>query len=372
MGGGTGGDPTPSGDDDGNLTLTAPDLLIDASERAAVAFTVSGLDADATAVVTVSDGTASVSGSLAADGTLLLDLSGLADGPLTSAVTATDTGGATATVAGPGLTLLVPSGDDDGNLTLTAPDLLIDASERAAVAFTVSGLDADATAVVTVSDGTASVSGSLAADGTLLLDLSGLADGPLTSAVTATDTGGATATVAGPGLMLLVPSGDDDGNLALTAPDLVIDASERAAVDLHRLGARRRRHRGGDGERRHGERQRVAAANGTLVLDLTGLAYGALTSAVTATDGGGATATVAGPGLTLLAPSGDDDGNLALAAPDLLSTARSGGGDLYRLGSRRRRHRGGHRQRRQRRASAGRSRPTATWCSTSPAWPTGR
>ena len=84
--------------------------MIDASERAAVAFTVSGLDADAIAVVTVSDGTASVSGSLSADGTLLLDLSGLSDGPLTSSVTATDTGGATATVAGPGLSLsTVPS-----------------------------------------------------------------------------------------------------------------------------------------------------------------------------------------------------------------------------------------------------------------------
>ena len=43
-----------------------------------------------------------------------------------------------------------PSGDDDGNLALTAPDLSIDADERDAVAFTVSGLDADATAVVTV------------------------------------------------------------------------------------------------------------------------------------------------------------------------------------------------------------------------------
>ena len=193
--------PSPA-DDDGNLALGAPDLTIDSLEMTAVTFTVTGLDADATALVTVSDGAASVSGSLSANGDLVLDLSDLAFGSLTTSVTATDAGGATATVAGPALTLAPASGDDDGNLALAAPDLAIDGAEMTAVTFTVTGLDADATALVTVSDGAASVSGSLSADGDLVLDLSDLADGPLTTSVTATDAGGATATVAGPGLTL--------------------------------------------------------------------------------------------------------------------------------------------------------------------------
>ncbi|MCR9088249.1 MAG: SGNH/GDSL hydrolase family protein, partial [Rhodobacteraceae bacterium] len=199
--------PDESADADGNLALSAPDLDIDANELGAVSFTVAGIDADATAEITVSDGVSSVTGLLAADGTVVLDLSPLADGPLTSSVTATDTTGNTATVAGPGLTLdstPVPdeSADADGNLALSAPDLAIDANEVGAVSFTVAGIDADATAEITISDGVASVTGLLAADGTVVLDLSTLADGPLTSSVTATDITGNTATVPGPGLTL--------------------------------------------------------------------------------------------------------------------------------------------------------------------------
>ncbi|MCK0169430.1 type I secretion C-terminal target domain-containing protein, partial [Jannaschia sp. S6380] len=205
-----------TGDDDGNLSLSAPDLEIDAGEVGAVGFTLSGLDADATAVITVSDGSASVvSGTIAADGTVTLDLTALSDGPLSSSVTATDAGGNTATVAGPALDLRTQpdsSADEDGNLALSAPDLQIDSDEVGAVGFTLSGLDADATAVITVSDGSASVtSGTIAADGSVTLDLSSLADGPLTSSVTATDTTGNTATVAGPGLTLDTVTPPDPG-----------------------------------------------------------------------------------------------------------------------------------------------------------------
>ena len=95
-------------DDDGNLALSVPDLVIDGAEKTAVTVSVTGIDADASAEVTVSDGVTSVSGSLATDGDLVLDLTGLADGALTTSVTATDGDGATASVAGPALTL-VPS-----------------------------------------------------------------------------------------------------------------------------------------------------------------------------------------------------------------------------------------------------------------------
>ncbi|WP_428929729.1 family 16 glycosylhydrolase [Marinibacterium sp. SX1] len=195
------GSPSPA-DDDGNLALSAPDLLIDGAEAGAVDFVISGLDADATAEVTVTDGTNTVTGTIATNGTLTLDLSSLDDGPLTSSVTATDGDGATATAGGPGLTLVPAAGDDDGNLALSLPDTEIDATEMSAVSFVVTGIDANATAEVFVTDGTSTISGSLAADGTLLLDLTGLADGALTTSVTATDINGATTTLAGPGLTL--------------------------------------------------------------------------------------------------------------------------------------------------------------------------
>ena len=193
--------PSPA-DDDGNLALTAPDLLVDRLDAGTVRFEVTGIDADATAEVVVSDGVAEVSGTLPSDGPLDLDLTPLADGPLTSRVTATDGNGATATVSGPELTLVPAGGDDDGNLALTAPDLAIDGSEIGAVRFEVTGIDADATAEVVVSDGVAEVSGTLPSDGPLDLDLTPLADGPLTSRVTATDANGSQTTVQGPALSL--------------------------------------------------------------------------------------------------------------------------------------------------------------------------
>ncbi len=201
--------PDVSADEDGNLTLSAPDTVIDANEMTAVSLTVSGIDADADAIVTVTDSSgASVSGALASDGAVVLDLSSLVDGALTTNVTATDTNANVASAAGPGLSLdktPVPdlSADQDGNLMLSAPDTDIDVTEVTAVSMTVSGLDADADAVVTVTDsGGASVSGALASDGAVVLDLSSLADGALTTNVTATDTSANTATVAGPALNL--------------------------------------------------------------------------------------------------------------------------------------------------------------------------
>ena len=484
--------PSPA-DDDGNLALTAPDLTIDGAEAGAVTFSVTGIDADATAEVTVSDGTASVSGVLSSDGDLVLDLSSLTDGTLTTSVTATDGDGATATIQGPDLTLVPASGDDDGNLTLTAPDLAIDGSELGAVTFSVTGIDADATAEVTVSDGTASVSGVLSSDGDLVLDLSSLTDGALTTSVTATDAFGSETTVAGPGLTLdsapppptpptpidetftsdaggfvfsddafrgtaepdyasgvaeggvirvtlgggglrapvtdisggwsrtfdtsagqegtltlryrialtedldagefgevlvlvdgveysvatleatdsdseVLDSGfvdvaldlgalsggtheltlggylnqrtrsnevatiefdsvelalsspspaDDDGNLALTAPDLTIDGAEAGAVTFSVTGIDADATAEVTVSDGTASVSGVLSSDGDLVLDLSSLTDGTLTTSVTATDGDGATATIQGPDLTLVPASGDDDGNLTLTAPDL-------------------------------------------------------
>ncbi|MDH4651395.1 MULTISPECIES: S-layer family protein [unclassified Pseudomonas] len=75
--------------------------------------------------------------------------------------------------------------DADNDLTLTVAESLINASEKSAVSYTVNGLDADASATATFTDGTNSVIG---VDG--IVDLSGLIDGAIRATVTATDTAG--------------------------------------------------------------------------------------------------------------------------------------------------------------------------------------
>ncbi|MBM7069089.1 SGNH/GDSL hydrolase family protein, partial [Actibacterium sp. 188UL27-1] len=188
-------------DDDGNLSLSAPVLLLDLNDAATATFTVAGLDADTTGVVSVTDGVSTVQAA-ASNGAMQLDLSGLNLGSLTSQVVATDGDGATATAAGPALTLVPAGADDDGNLVLSAPDMDIDSNEQGAVTFTVAGLDADATGVISVTDGVSTATGGVTADGDVVIDLSGLSDGALTSTILATDANGATTTTQGPALTL--------------------------------------------------------------------------------------------------------------------------------------------------------------------------
>ncbi|MEL6387935.1 MAG: calcium-binding protein, partial [Pseudomonadota bacterium] len=63
-----------------------------------------GIDADATVVVDVTDGINTASGALTTDGTALIDISGLSDGVLSTSVTVTDDALNTKTVAGPDVT----------------------------------------------------------------------------------------------------------------------------------------------------------------------------------------------------------------------------------------------------------------------------
>ncbi|MGM8933245.1 Ig-like domain-containing protein, partial [Salinicola halophyticus] len=89
-----------------SLVINDDDGLISADEATAVSFTVEDLDTDASGEVTFTD----VNGNSAladveADGTFNIDLSGLADGEITSSLSITDTAGNTATVPGDTLTL---------------------------------------------------------------------------------------------------------------------------------------------------------------------------------------------------------------------------------------------------------------------------
>ncbi|MEO9863712.1 SGNH/GDSL hydrolase family protein, partial [Yoonia sp.] len=119
------------------------------------------------------------------------------------------------------------SADDDGNMALALGAGMTDATiapgEETAVTLDLTGLDADATATVTILDGAGgSVSAPLAADGTATLDVSTLADGTATTRVTATDAEGNTTTLNGPELFISI-AGSDDQIFAVMTEGLLID-----------------------------------------------------------------------------------------------------------------------------------------------------
>ncbi|WLI11244.1 MULTISPECIES: cadherin-like domain-containing protein [Pseudomonas] len=99
----------------GDLTVTLADSLINNAEKTAVAYTVTGLDADASATVSFSDGSQSVVG---VDGSA--DLSSLSDGPINVSVTASDTAGNTVNGTGSTLTLDTTAPLVSGPVTLAA------------------------------------------------------------------------------------------------------------------------------------------------------------------------------------------------------------------------------------------------------------
>ncbi|WP_150297356.1 family 16 glycosylhydrolase [Salipiger aestuarii] len=302
-----------SGDDDGNMTLSAPDAVIDAAEATAVVVTLGGLDDDATAVVALMVGGNLRTRTTSVDGDLTFDLTGLPDGPVTTSVTATDGSGNASTVNGPTLTLdAAPdtSADEDGNLAVAAPDTEISESEFRAVVFAVTGLDPDATAVVTVTDSLGrsvdNATAPLAANGTVALDLSTLGDGPLAVSVTATDGAGNVASTSGPALTLaktLDATADADGDLAVSAPDTDITLGEQSAVVFSVSGLDADAtavvtvsdNLGGSVD----NSAAPLAGDGDVVLDLSGLSDGALVVMVTATDDNGNVANLPGPAMTM-------------------------------------------------------------------------
>lgn len=95
-----------------------------------------------------------------------------------------------------GLTL-DSSADRDDTLTVLVTDSIVGAAKKTEVPYTITGLDGDAVATVTFSDGTHSVIGSNG-----IANLSGLNDGPIAVTVSATDSFGNTATGIGTQLQL--------------------------------------------------------------------------------------------------------------------------------------------------------------------------
>ncbi|WP_421906331.1 Ig-like domain-containing protein [Mameliella sp.] len=181
-------------------TATLDDDPVNVANETATGFTFAGAEVGATYAFTITSdgGGAPVTGTgtiaTATDQVTGLDLSGLSDGTLTLTVALTDPAGNTG-----------PDATDEALKDATAPELTIDiplttdgvinAAEAGALAVTgtSTGL-ADGTPVaVTVGDGSATVTGTAtvsAGTWTVTLDLSGLADGPLSLTADASDAAG--------------------------------------------------------------------------------------------------------------------------------------------------------------------------------------
>ena len=125
----------------------------------------------------------------------LADSQTLADGAYVYTAIATDAAGNTSP-ASAGFTTTVDTAADPASdlaVTIDDGDGLINAAEAGALAFTLTGVDADATATVTFSDGVNTVVVTGLGNGSDTVDLSSLADGPITASVSVTDTAGNTA-----------------------------------------------------------------------------------------------------------------------------------------------------------------------------------
>ena len=197
-----------SADVDNNLgiTIAAGDVITNASEASDVSTTLSGVDADATAVkVTFTDSnnnTVTVDATNDGSGWTVpdADLSTLVDGDIKVTATVTDDAGNTKTSSEATLDLDT-SADVDNNLgiAVAAGDETTNALEVGHVSTTLTGVDADADSVkVSFTDGTTTVTVDATNDGSGWTvpdaDLSTLADGDIKVTAIVTDDAGNTKT----------------------------------------------------------------------------------------------------------------------------------------------------------------------------------
>jgi len=189
-----------------------------------VSFTVAGLDPDATATAIFSDGTNSVQvSSIAANGLYAVNLASLTNGVIHSSLAITDGAGNQANVAGNDV-VLDTTADANPAATLSVNDTadhIIDSTEAPSVSFAVAGLDSDATAIATFTDGSDRVQvAGIAADGTYSVDLTNLVSGTIHSSLAIADAAGNQANASGNDVTLLLnraPVASADSATALEA-----------------------------------------------------------------------------------------------------------------------------------------------------------
>ncbi len=177
------------------VTFNDGDGYINAAESGAAEYEIAGVDADAVNVtVSISDGTNTVvnvyGSAAAANGTHTADLSGLDDGSLSISIVVEDIAGNTGVGTGDSSTLDTTA-DSDPGVAVAFSDSLINAAESTATEVSVSGVDPDAQATVTItSSGGGSVSEIFLGNGARNIDVSALGDGELLATVEVVDTAG--------------------------------------------------------------------------------------------------------------------------------------------------------------------------------------
>ncbi|AWN43005.1 Ig-like domain-containing protein [Methylobacterium durans] len=168
---------------------------------------VTGLGTPGTTVViryTDATGPHDLTGAVASDGSWRIDLPTLADGSYDVVATGRDASGNVSAPSQPLRVVVDTVADAGAPVALSVeppPGGTASAAEAANTAFTVSGLDPDATASVTFTDGTNSVTVQAGADGRYNADLSGL-NGTVTSSLVSTDAAGNTANTGGPSILI--------------------------------------------------------------------------------------------------------------------------------------------------------------------------
>jgi Ca2+-binding RTX toxin-like protein len=221
-----------SADMGGNLTVTLADSLINNAEKTAVAYTVTGLDADATATVSFSDGSQNVVG---VNGSA--NLSSLSDGPISVSVTASDTAGNTANGTGSTFTLdtiaplvsgpvTLAGGTEDSAYTFSAAQLLANSSD-------IGNTPSVKSVNVSPNDGTLTDHG----DGSWTFAPAANRNGAVAFNVVVTDGGNDVATSANLSLAPVndapvvstpsaLPSGTEDTAYSITTAQLLVNASD--------------------------------------------------------------------------------------------------------------------------------------------------
>ncbi|KQO66347.1 hypothetical protein ASF20_21315 [Methylobacterium sp. Leaf88] len=202
---------------DAGLSLKGTaDHLINAVEARAVRFAVSGLDADATAVATFTDGTHTVTTNVVANGTGTVDLSGF-NGTVTSSLAITDVHQNVASAVGS--TVLVDTlapFEPAGLADIAIRNGFVNAAANTP-AQTLTGT-AQASSVITVYDG-ATALGAVVADATTgrwTFTLGALAEGQHALSAVATDPAGNTGTVSRTLAFAVDTQAPGAPNLALT------------------------------------------------------------------------------------------------------------------------------------------------------------
>ena len=188
--------------DDGvplSVSFDDTNMLINSTEMTMTPITIAGLDADATGTLTIMSaggGTLTVAiPTVSADGTVMVDLSGLNDGALTATLTVTDDAGNMTSASGNSAVLDTSSDADAATLSIVIDggDTYLNDAEDDMASYTVAGLDGDVvSALVTFSDGNPAntVTATITANGTYTANLSGLNQGNISVSIVATDVAG--------------------------------------------------------------------------------------------------------------------------------------------------------------------------------------